>query len=258
MPSVTFPVLIPLGPWRLHPHAVFETLAYAIGFQIYLVMRRRGGDIIEPAARWSVIVAAAVGAALGSRLLAALEQPEAIVQYWHQPLVLFGGKTIVGGLIGGLIAVEWTKRRIGVTTRTGDLFALPLAIGIAVGRIGCFLTGLDDGTFGSATTAWTGIDFGDGIRRHPTQLYEIVFLILLACVLAVHLPRLDRTGDRFRVFMIGYFGFRLAVDALKPPPPIGLGLSAIQWACLAMLLYYVPDIRRWTTPRRSTAIASLR
>jgi prolipoprotein diacylglyceryltransferase len=236
---------------------VFETLAYAIGFQLYRSLRRGEGDVIDAQARWSVIAAAVVGAALGSRVLAALEQPQALARHWHEPLVLFGGKTIVGGLIGGLLAVEWTKRRIGVTARTGDLFAIPLAIGIAFGRIGCFLTGLDDGTCGNPTASWSGIDFGDGIPRHPTQLYEIAFLMILAALIACAPPRLDRSGDRFRLFMIGYLGFRLLVDAIKPEPALVLGLSTIQCACLAMLLYYVPDIRRWMTRHRGSAIASL-
>ena len=246
---MTFPVLIPFGPWRLHPHTVFEVLAYTVGFQIYRGLRRREGDVINNPTRWSIVVAAAVGGAIGSRVLGALEQPSLLVAHWRDPLVVFGGKTIVGGLIGGLIAVEWTKRRIGVTTRTGDLFALPLAVGIAVGRIGCFLTGLDDGTFGTPTALWSGIDFGDGIRRHPTQLYEIGFLLLLACILAAAPPRLNRAGDRFRLFMVGYFAFRVGIDAVKPDPPLTFGLSAIQVACVAMLLYYSPDLRRWMTPR---------
>ena len=135
-----------------------------------------------------------------------------------------------------------------MTTRTGDLFALPLTIGIAVGRIGCFLSGLDDGTFGTPTAAWTGVDFGDGIPRHPTQLYEIGFLTALGIVLAAAPAAFAQTGDRFKLFMVGYLGFRLAVDAIKPDPPLALGLSAIQWACAGMLLYYLPDIKRWLTP----------
>jgi prolipoprotein diacylglyceryltransferase len=217
-----------------------------------------------------VVVAAAVGGAVGSRLLAALEQPSQIAAHWRDLLLLSGGKTIVGGLIGGLIAVELTKRRIGVTERTGDLFALPLAVGIAIGRIGCFLSGLDDGTFGTPTALWTAIDFGDGIPRHPTQLYEIAFLLVLAgCIAKLEVDerttkvlrqnperhpteaRRDvQTGDRFRLFMIGYMAFRLLVDAIKPDPRLAWGLSSIQWACAAMLLYYLPDIRRWLTPRR--------
>ena len=84
-----------------------------------------------------------------------------------------GGKTIVGALIFGLISVELMKRYIGVRQSTGDLYAIPLALGIAIGRIGCFLTGLSDNTYGTPTTLPWAVNFGDGIPRHPTQLYEI-------------------------------------------------------------------------------------
>ena len=242
---MSFPVFVSIGPWRLHPHVVFELLAYAVGFQIYLCLRRRHGDPIATATRWFIVAAAVVGAAIGSRVLSSLEQPGLIVQYWRNPLVVFGGKTVVGGLIGGLIVVEWTKRWIGVKTRTGDLFAIPLALGIAIGRVGCFLTGLSDGTYGSPTTLWTGVDFGDGIRRHPTQLYEIAFLLLLATILTRVRNHSARAGGQFRIFMAGYLVFRLLVDVLKPDPRLGLGLSSIQWACVAMLAYYFPHAHRW-------------
>ena len=240
-----FPVLIPVGPWRLPPHPVFELLGYSIGFQTYLWLRRRRGDPIGTETRWWIALVAALGGLLGSQLLAGLVTPAIVARYWRQPVVLFSGKTIVGGLIGGTIAVEWTKRALGVTTRTGDLFAIPLAIGIAIGRVGCFLTGLADQTYGNPTSLWTGIDFGDGVPRHPTQLYEIVFLLLVVAALIVLRDRLPRTGDEFRAFMVAYFTFRLAIDGMKPDPAFFAGLSSIQWACVAMLAYYVPDIRRW-------------
>lgn len=242
---MNFPVLIHVGPWRLHPHLVFELLAYAVGFHVYLWLRRRNGDTIASTTRWLIIAAAVVGAAIGSRVLSALEQPVLIFQYWRDPLVVFGGKTVVGGLIGGLIAVEWAKRRIGVKVRTGDLFAIPLLIGIAIGRVGCFLTGLSDGTYGSPTTLWMGVDFGDGIPRHPTQLYEIAFLLLFVAALRTRRRHVLQAGDRFRMFMVGYLAFRLLVDSLKPDPALGLGLSPVQWACAVMLMYYVPDAARW-------------
>jgi hypothetical protein len=131
-------------------------------------------------------------ALLGSKLLSGLENP---ARSASAPLVaVLSSKTIVGGLIGGLIAVEIVKKIAGIRTPTGDLFAIPLCVGIAVGRIGCFLTGLDDGTFAVATTLPWGINFGDGIARHPTQLYEIVFLLVLAAVLWRMAPRV-RPGD---------------------------------------------------------------
>src|SRR5260221_11390397 len=84
------------------------------------------------------------------------------------------GKTIVGALIGGLIAVELAKHILGIKQRTGDLFAVPLCLGIAIGRIGCFLTGLEDHTSGVATSLPWGVNFGDvatpEVDRKSTRL----------------------------------------------------------------------------------------
>ena len=61
--------------------------------------------------------------------------------------------------------VELAKRACGVTRSTGDQFVWPLAVGTAIGRLGCFFTGLDDHTYGTATRLPWGVDFGDGILR---------------------------------------------------------------------------------------------
>lgn len=246
-----FPWLIPVGPWRLHPHAVFETAAYLVGFRLYLALRRRQGDAVSDGDRWSVMAAAALGAVIGSKVLFWFEDPSLTLRSWRDPAFLLGGKTIVGGLLGGLIAVEWVKRWIGVTISTGDLFAIPLAVGMAIGRVGCFLTGLDDRTHGTATGLPWAVDFGDGVGRHPTQLYEIVFLVVLAIVLALFARRARPRGDLFTAFMVGYLGFRLLVDGLKPAPRLVLGLSAIQWVALAGLAYYAPAIYGWIAAPRA-------
>jgi prolipoprotein diacylglyceryltransferase len=130
-----------------------------------------------------------------------------------------------------------------VTQSTGDLFALPLAVGIAIGRIGCFLGGLSDRTYGLPTSLPWGWDFGDGVPRHPTQIYEIVFLVVLAVLVAR--GRAWPAGDRFKGFMVAYLSFRILVDAIKPGVPIALGLTAIQWAAIAGLAYYSRAIVRW-------------
>jgi phosphatidylglycerol---prolipoprotein diacylglyceryl transferase len=136
-----------------------------------------------------VIAAAVAGAAVGSKLLFLLEDPHLTWQHLHDPAYLIGGKTIVGALAFGLVSVELTKRYIGLRQSTGDLYAIPLALGIAIGRIGCFLTGLSDNTYGTATNLPWAVNFGDGIPRHPTQLYEIAFLLALIPFLHIVLDR---------------------------------------------------------------------
>ena len=154
-----------------------------MAFAAYLRLRRRFGDPVPVPLRWAAVAAAVAGAALGSKVLFWLEDPRLTFQNLHNPAYLVGGKTIVGALIGGLITVELMKRYIGLRTSTGDLYAIPLALGIAIGRIGCFLTGLSDNTYGTATDLPWAINFGDGIPRHPTQLYEIAFLLVLIPIL---------------------------------------------------------------------------
>jgi phosphatidylglycerol:prolipoprotein diacylglycerol transferase len=237
-----FPVYLRIGSLQIHPHWVFEAVAYAVAFRLFLTLRRQG-DTLDDDARWWVIAAAAAGAAVGSKVLYWLEEPRLTYAHWHDPIFLMGGKTIVGALVGGLLAVEWSKRRLGITRRTGDLFALPLCVGIAIGRVGCFLTGLEDHTSGIHTALAWGVDFGDG-PRHPTQLYEILFMILLGLGLMRYSRRAHSEGDLFKCFMVGYFAFRFAVDFLKPDLRAFAGLSSIQWACIFMLGYYAADLFR--------------
>ena len=224
-------------------HFVFESLAYCIAFQVYLRARKNAGDFLDTATRWVVVVAAIGGAAIGSKILYWLEDPRRTVEHWNSLEYLLGGKTVVGAILGGTLAVEWCKRRRGITRRTGDLFAVPLAVGIAIGRIGCFLAGAADDTHGAATSLPWAINLGDGVARHPVQLYEIAAMLLLALALRYISPPQFAEGDRFRAFLLTYFGWRVAVDFLKPGVRFG-GLTVLQWSSLAAMLWYARDLRR--------------
>ncbi len=254
---MTFPIWIDLGLFKLHPHVLFEALAYFIGFRVYLYTRRKE-RLPTDKSIW-IIVGAILGAALGSKVLYWLEDPRLLVDNWNSYTYLMGGKTIVGGLLGGLIGVEWVKKRIGVTQSTGDDMALPIILGMAIGRIGCFMTGLDDHTYGTPTGWVTGIDFGDGVSRHPTQLYEIAFLLLLgSCLLGVKNRMRLPDGAVFQLFMTGYLAFRLGIDFIKPTPHPYLGLNNIQLACLAGLIYYISIMRKWLQPPHNTRMEESR
>jgi len=235
------PGMIPVGS---HPvwHPVFETLAYAAGYLVFRRLRERQGDLLEEPQRWTVLAAAAVGALVGSRLLGLGEQWPMVEAAWRQGRMLAllfspGGKTIVGGLLGGWLGVEVVKRVSGIKQRTGDLFA----------RVGCLVAGLADDTYGKATGLPWAVDLGDGVGRHPVQVYEILFLIVLGVVVSrkAKLPE----GARFRIFLGSYLAWRVVIDFLKPQPLID-GLNLIQWSCLAGIVLLVVD---WVVARRGVS-----
>ena len=174
--------------------------------------------------------------------MAFLENPP--LHYSQGIISVLNNKTIMGGLFGGLLGVELVKKMIGEKQSSGDLFTLPIILGIAIGRLGCFLTGTREFTFGKETTFYFGMDLGDGLSRHPIALYEIIFLIGLFFVL----KQLQKStfylkdGSYFKIFMISYFMFRFIIEFLKPNTYILLGLSSIQYLCLLCLLYYYKSI----------------
>ena len=203
-----------------------------------MFLRRKNTDVISSNNRLSIILGAALGALIGSRLFGFLENP--MIEFSQQNLIqLLNTKTIMGGLFGGLLGVEFAKKRISETQSSGDLFTFPIILGIFIGRIGCFLSGVNEFTYGKETSFFTGMDLGDGFLRHPTSLYELVFLTLLFISLKWLQRHRDlQNGDLFKWFMILYFGFRFFIEFLKPNVFFVFGLSTIQILCVICWVYY--------------------
>ncbi len=225
----------PWWPLPVHPHFVFEALGYAVGFHLLRRTHGRARDGLPAEARIWLLVAAVAGAAAGAKGLFWLEDPAATWAHRRDPTWLFGGRTIVGGFLGGWVAVEAAKRAMGIDRSTGDAFVAPMGVGLILGRIGCFLSGPTDGTWGVPTDVPWAMDAGDGVLRHPAPLYEIGWLALVLAALSRWVPAVP--GDRFLGFMAAYLGFRFAVEFVKTQPALLVGLSAIQLACLAGLAY---------------------
>lgn len=250
---MTFPVYLDLFGAHLHPHLVFESLGYFVGARIYFWHRKRAArtDPALPLEKnlW-LLVGAIFGAWAGSKLLAWAESPQHYLALARtDPAALLGGKTIVGGLLGGWAGIEFAKKRLGIVHSTGDAFVWPLAIGTALGRLGCFFTGLDDHTYGVATALPWGVDFGDGLARHPTQLYESIFVLALAVAISLATrTRALPNGARFRLYFAGYFAFRFFIEFLKPRETPLAFLSAIQFASLLGLALSLASLRRLPRP----------
>lgn len=150
--------------------------------------------------------------------------------------LLSDGKTIMFGLVGGYIGVEIAKRMAGVTVRTGDTFAVPVAVAIAIGRVACFTYGCCHGI----PTRWPwGVDFGDGILRHPTQLYESAFHLFCAVALSVLKRDGLLRGQLFKLYLLLYCTFRFATEFIRPEPRIWGGLTGYQWVALALVPVFV-------------------
>jgi phosphatidylglycerol:prolipoprotein diacylglycerol transferase len=233
-----FPFNLKIGVVEIPSHFIFEVLAYSIGFRYFLYLRKKNIDLISSENRIIIFIGAAIGALVFSRLIGIFESPD-IINRPLNLLILLGNKTIVGGLLGGLAGVEITKKIIGVKISSGDLMVYPLILAIGIGRIGCFLAGLEDNTYGIPSGLPWAMDLGDGIKRHPTNLYEIFFLILLFISLKLfESRRMFSNGSRFKVFMIAYLFFRLGIEFIKPSHKYFFNLSLIQLSCIAGLIYY--------------------
>lgn len=231
-------------------HFVFDALACAAAAMVAAWQRRvlRPGDTPKLGGAYPVALlvgAVAGGYGLGSGNLAA----GGVFAVAH---------SVLGALAGGILAVELYKWACGLRAPTGAVFALPFCAGVAVGRIGCLLAGMGDMTYGVPTTLPWGVDFGDGLARHPVQLYESVAMAVAAAGLA---RWLIRRPDGYRRYafpaVVGvYAAQRFCWEFLKPYATIALGLNLFQFVCLLLLAYCLWQIlfRRWHA--RSTDGAS--
>ncbi len=246
-----FPVTFHIGSQPVLLHAVLETAGYFIGFRYFLYLRHRQGDTIPTSRRIPIIIATIFGALAGSRLIGGLEDIPGLMATGNKALWFYANKTVLGGMLGGLIAVELTKKALHEKHSSGDLITYPFILALIVGRIGCFSMGVYEQTYGTPTRLPWGINLGDGIVRHPVCLYEIVFLALLWLSLqSLEKRYLLADGARFKLLMIAYLFFRLLLDVIKPHVDVVVGLSTIQMAALLGLVYYRNDI---ISPRKLIA-----
>ena len=162
--------------------------------------------------RLTLALAAFVGGTLTAKLPFVWDSDAG---FWDWAAWTADGKTITTGLVGAYLSVEVVKLVLGIRAKTGDGLAVPLAVALAVGRLGCFVNPC---CFGEPTTLPWGVDFGDGVRRHPTQLYESLFHATWAVIL-VRLQQRDALRyQRLKLYLLAYCGFRFAIEFIRVEP----------------------------------------
>lgn len=183
-------IAVPVDP---DAHRYFDFAAWVSAFGAgWLVSRwRLAAARGEFPRRPGYLVALGIGAIVGAYIAGSL------------PSLMSGSgslsHSVVGALAGAILAVELYKAAHGITRSTGAVFVAPFALGIVVGRWGCLFSGLADGTHGAPTALSFGVDLGDGVARHPVQIYESLAMLafLVAYVVALGSARSGRLLTAF-------------------------------------------------------------
>jgi prolipoprotein diacylglyceryltransferase len=223
-------------------HAIFDVIAWAAAALVLRWVTRRAAFPPSPADDWRYIAVLLLGAGVGAVV-------SGTANLWLSQQAGFA-RSIEGAIAGGILAIELYKRHAGITVRTGARFALPFAVGVAVGRIGCYLAGLDDFTYGTPTTLPWGHDFGDGIARHPVQLYESAAMAAFAIYYVLRL----RVNDRFVIedgfyLAVGYYGLqRFLWEFIKPYGAVIGPFTLFHILSAALFLYALFMIATAPTP----------
>lgn len=155
-------------------------------------------------------------------------------------------KSLIGALLGAIAGAEITKYILRIKGSTGLYFVPGLVVVIIVGRIGCFAAGLPDFTYGTETDLPWAVDFGDGVGRHPVQLYESLsmaaFLGIFLATFARHRTAWEQRG--FYWMVMYYAGQRFIWEYLKPYASVVGNLNLFQLISLVLVAYSATMLAR--------------
>lgn len=235
------PVLLRIGPFPVSSYGILLVVAFLVAVGLACRDARRLPHLGQLTDKQIVdfMCYALLGGILGGRLLyvaihwgSFAQAPHEVLAIWH------GGLVWYGGFLGGVLTGWFYARATGVSFLRGADQAAPyVALGHAIGRIGCFLNGC---CYGVATTAWCGVVFpGDRVARLPTQLVESVGLFGLFGFLYTlrWRGRRDGPGWLFGVYLIGYAILRFAVEFVRGDQPRWwMGLTPQQLISVGILL----------------------
>lgn len=226
---------VPAAAWHHYLGDLAAWLAALLGARWVYLHRKSSVESLARQTAPGYFLSLGAGAAAGAWLLGSLNTLRDT-----RPML---SHSIAGALAGAIVAVELWKWLRGVRGSTGGAFVIPLSLGIIVGRWGCLFAGLNDQTHGISTSLPWGVELGDGISRHPVQIYES---LAIAVFLAVYWHALVRqrawaVRHGFHAFVLAYAIQRFAWEFLKPYPSligpfnlfhfvmIGLSVYALLW-----------------------------
>ncbi len=216
-------------------HVIFDLAAWggggAFGYGLYRWRLKGEMERVAGAVGRYYFPALAAGAAIGAWLagsLNTLNDPAPALSH-----------SIAGALVGAIAGVEIYKAFARITGSTGTVFVGGFALGVVIGRWGCLFTGLPDRTYGAASSLPWAVDLGDGIGRHPVQVYES---LSMAAFLAIYLVALARRAPwalhrGFYGLCIAYGAQRFVWEFLKPYSTLIGPLNLFHLLCAGLIAY---------------------
>src|SRR5439155_7601846 len=202
----------------------------------------------------TVYVAALIGAFLGAKVVYFFAEGYQHLGAPDMWLQLATGKSILGGLLGGYVAVEIAKRLVRYAGATGDWFATIAPFGIILGRIGCWFHGCCQGKV--CDRAWFTVTDAAGVARWPAVPLEILFNAAMI-VLSFFLRRNHKLpGQHFHIYLIAYGLFRFAHEFVRQEPRVYGPISGYHIAALAVAALGVDGLVRRRHPASSPAAGS--
>jgi phosphatidylglycerol:prolipoprotein diacylglycerol transferase len=238
-----------MNPSSHSPSTAYGWLMLAgIGVSLWFWLRlaRRDSRLL------AVYVGGLLGAFLGAKVLyLAIDG----WRYIGQPdvwLQLATGKTILGALLGGYLAVELVKRVVGYRGITGDWFALIAPVGITLGRLGCLVHGCCHGQ--ACAPAYYTLRDAAGVDRWPAVPAEILFNLAMVALFLVLRWRRKLAGQHFQLYLIAYGTFRFLHEFLRNEHRLLGPITGYQLAALAVAGFgLVAFVRRWRADKVSGA-----
>lgn len=231
-------IAVPTAWWA---HYVGDACAWTAAFLAARWQHRRWpGDagLLARTTAPGYYMALALGALAGAWLLGSANS--------LRSLAIVPSHSVAGALAGGILGVELWKLRHGVRRSTGGAFVLPFCVGLVLGRLGCFFAGLADFTHGVPTGLPWAVDLGDGVGRHPVQLYEALAMALfaLAYIRARRAGRSWACSHAFHAMIIFYAAQRFVWEFVKPYPALAGPLNVFHLLMLGLAAYGVIWWRR--------------
>jgi phosphatidylglycerol:prolipoprotein diacylglycerol transferase len=239
-----YPKLFSIGNITIHTYGLFVAIGFLAG--IYLAEKLASYRSLSRDFVSYIVTGCLITGLIGARLVYVLISLE---EYSGDILRIFmfweGGLVFWGGILGGAAWVVYAALKMGYNVwSVGDVLAPGIALGHAIGRIGCFFAGC---CYGKPTDLWCGIGFGHpetlaqpiGVQLHPTQLYSSIFLFLLSFILYRKLKsKKSRSASVFALYLIIFGIFRIIIENFRGDYrglPF-IGITPTQWIAIAGII----------------------